>query len=434
LGLELGRELTGRFIVAFSGGIDSHVLLHLVATVLGAGKDRLLAIHVDHGLNEESAQWSRHCLSVASGLGIDATVLRVDAGLPRGESLESWARRHRYRLLKTVMMPDDIVMTAHHREDLAETLLLQLLRGAGPHGLASIPERQSFGPGFLLRPLLNVSRAALEGYAAANGLRWVEDPTNATDRHDRNYVRHRVLPVIEERWPAVTARIAHAVALQQEAAACLDSVADEILDRSISTDGARLPVAAFSAKSGEMARWVLRRWIVRAGFPIPDAVHLREMGQIFRARQDRQPCVTWKGAEMRRYRDRLYLLWSRKPPDKEREYSWDLRSPLKLPTGVLSAETSMALGLRATLAAENEIVVRFRGGGERCHPVGRSHSQSLKRLFQEWGVPTWQRAEVPLVMVGAEVAAVAGLCVSREFVSPPGEPGWTLHWLPNEIQ
>ena len=179
---------------------------------------------------------------------------------------------------------------------------------------------------------------------------------------------------------------------------------------------------------------VLRRWIVRAGFPIPDAVHLREMGQIFRARQDRQPCVTWKGAEMRRYRDRLYLLWSRKPPDKEREYSWDLRSPLKLPTGVLSAETSMALGLRATLAAENEIVVRFRGGGERCHPVGRSHSQSLKRLFQEWGVPTWQRAEVPLVMVGAEVAAVAGLCVSREFVSPPGEPGWTLHWLPNEIQ
>ncbi len=434
LRLILGRESTCRFIVAYSGGIDSHVLLHSVGAYLGAERDRLLAVHVDHGLHKDSEQWSRHCLSVAADLGISATVLKINEHPPRGESLESWARRHRYQLLKTVMAPEDILLTAHHRDDLAETVLLQMFRGSGPHGLAGIPERQLFAPGFLVRPLLNVTRGDLSEYALANDLVWIEDPTNATDNHDRNYIRHRLLPLIEERWPAATARIAHVATLQQEAAACLDTVADEILNPSVSIDCMRLPLAVFSKMSDEQARRVLRRWIVRAGFPIPDAVHLREMQHLVRARRDGRPCVTWKRAQLRRYRDCLYLLWQREAPDCKHEYSWDLRSPLTLPTGVLSAETSVRDGLSVALVAKHDVVVRFRHGGERCHPIGRFHSQSLKRLFQEWGVPAWQRGEIPLVVVGGDIAAVAGLCICRQFASRAGEPGWMLRWRPNEIQ
>lgn len=430
----LDRESTSRFVLAYSGGIDSHVLLHAMVNYLHGDERRLHAVHIDHGLHNESSKWARICGSTARKLGVTVTTLKLGKRPPAGESIESWARRHRYRLLQTTMMSGDVLLTAHHRDDLAETALLQLFRGAGPHGLACIPVRRTFGPGLLVRPLLAITRTDVAEYASAHRLEWINDPSNATDRYDRNFIRHHVLTAIEARWPAVSARIAHAVTLQQQAAASLDAAADAILKSAISSDGKRLPLAVLYDVDEEMQRWVLRRWFRRADFPIPDAVHLREMQRLFSARQDAQPCVSWKRAELRRYRDQLYLRWARVTPDCAIEYRWQLRRPLALPGGVLSAEISVRGGLNSALVGQREIIVRFRRGGERCHPLDRTHSQSLKRLFQEWAVPSWQRSEIPLVYVGGQLAAVAGYCVCRPFAGRAGEASWKLQWCPDDIQ
>ena len=329
------------------------------------------------------------------------------------------------------MNKQDVLLTAHHRDDLAETFLLQLFRGAGPHGLASISERRQFGQGLLLRPLLNVTRADIGKYARARGLKWIDDPSNALDHYDRNYIRHQVLPAIEQRWPAMSARIAHAVKLQRQAAVCLDDAADAILNTAMGADISQISVSTLGGLSDEMQRWVLRRWIVRADFPIPNTVHLHEMQRVLHARVDAEPCISWKRAEMRRYRDTLFLFWQTPRRNCAREYQWDLAQPLRLSSGVLSANAALGSGLNSALAKERGVVVRFRRGGERCHPLGRTHSQSLKRLFQEWGTPPWLRSETPLIFLGGELAAVANICLCRTFVAGFGERGWKLRWEPN---
>lgn len=417
-----------RFIVAFSGGIDSHALLHAMTRFLGRDKSRLVAAHIDHGLHADSRAWALQCVSMAAGLGIEATVLTLDESPPAGESIEAWARRHRYHLLTSLMGRDDVLLTAHHRDDQVETLLLQLFRGAGPHGLASIPARQGLGPGLLVRPLINVTRGLIESYAEAFGLDWIEDPSNAADAYDRNYVRHQILPAIVGRWPAASTRIAHAAVLQQQAAACLDAAADVALDGLITDHGTRITFAPLLDLEENLRRWVLRRWIVRAEFPIPDAVHLREMERSLAARSDAIPCVSWKGAEMRRYRDSLHLMAACPHASVGAEYAWDLIEPLSLPHGLLSADTCIGSGLNKNLVGERGAVVRFRRGGERCHPNNRAHSQSLKRLFQEWGVAPWKRDRIPLIFVGAEIAAVGDICVTRRFAAGPSEEGWSLCW------
>ena len=434
LRISLREDANRRFVVAYSGGIDSHVLLHAMVNYIGKDKQRLHVAHVNHGLQPDSKQWAERCVLTSTELGIAATVLKIDEAPPPGQSIESWARGHRYRLLKNILCAEDVLLTAHHQDDLAETLLLQLFRGAGPHGLASIADRQQFGLGILLRPLLNVTSADICEYARVHDLEWIDDPSNEQDRYDRNYIRHRVLPVIEQRWPAVSERIAHAVKLQVRAAAGLDEAADAILKDAIGSEGSQISVVALRQLSDEMQSWVLRRWIARASFPIPDAAHVREMHRMIRARVDAEPCLSWKGSEMRRYRDTLFLMQARPRRDVGSEYRWDFIEPLALVPGLLSATVALGCGLDANDAAQQRVVVRFRRGGERCHPITRTHSQSLKKLFQEWGIPPWLRGEIPLIFVGEEIAAVAGICVCRPFVAGEGEKGWTLQWDPDSTR
>ena len=424
----LDADANRRFVVAYSGGLDSKVLLHAMVDYVGDEKERLLVAHVDHRLHKDSPRWAKQCMADAKGMSVAATVLTIEEELPRGHSVESWARDNRYRLLRSIIQSGDVLLTAHHRDDLAETFFLQLFRGSGPHGLSGIAANQYFGHGLLRRPLLDVTRAEIEAYAETHSLEWIDDPSNFEQRYDRNFIRHSVLPEIEQRWPSVSARIAHAVELQRQAATCLDEAADTVIDAKMDPETSQLLVSTLSKLKNDMQRWVLRRWIVRAGFPIPDAVHLHEMHRLVHARQDAQPCVSWKGAELRRYRDKLFLVWQSRPQAGGDDYPWAFNHPLQLPSGVLSAKLILGRGLSAALVSSGKVVVRFRRGGERCHPTGRAHSQSLKRLFQEWGTPTWLRANTPLVYVNGELAAVADTCICRNFAVKTGEHGWVLKW------
>lgn len=298
-----------RVWVAFSGGLDSTVLLHLLAARPEASSLPLAAIHVDHGLHPDSAAWAEHCRQVCAALGVPLTVRRLTLRRRPGESLEALAREGRYAILRELAGPGDLVLTAQHQDDQAETLLLALLRGSGVKGLAAMPQVAPLGQARLLRPLLGHTRAQLLAWAQARGLRWLDDPSNADPAFDRNFLRARVMPLLTERWPACAASLSRSAAHCAAAQGLIEGQAAAELPRLIGSRPGTLSLSRLAALEPALLAAVLRYWIAGLGLPPPDSRHLgRIQDESLTARPDRQPLVTWPGAEARRYRDDLYVM------------------------------------------------------------------------------------------------------------------------------
>jgi tRNA(Ile)-lysidine synthase len=423
-----------RLIVGYSGGLDSHVLLHLLATQRHLWSQRtLMAVYVNHGLQPAATAWGEHCRHICQQLDVPFRILLVKAQAAPGESPEAAARQARYTALAAELESDAALLTAHHRDDQAETLLLQLLRGAGPHGLAAMPTVAPLGQGWLLRPLLDADRADLRAYAHDQQLHWIDDASNADPDFDRNYLRHRIMPLLRERWPAtnrVLARSAHHCA---EVANWLDAEADADLARAaaVQPDGLHLP--ALCALSEPRQRNLLRRWLRKLGLPVPDARQLHHiLHDAVTAGRDRQPWIRWRGGEARRYRDTLYALPPLAPHDARQVFTWQAVAndypPLELPgLGTLQLQNVIGAGLRGEALAGATLTVGFRQGGERFRPVGRAHSQELKKLLQDAGIPPWQRDRLPLLFLGSEekrhLLAVVGLGIAADHAAAPDQPG-----------
>lgn len=417
--------------VAFSGGMDSHALLHALAALQAQLALPLGAVHVNHGLHPEAARWGAHCRAVCTGLGLDYAELDVDARAGRGDSPEAAARTARYAALAGWLPAGHCLLTAQHRDDQAETLLLQLLRGAGVHGLSAMPVRSGLGAGTRLRPLLDVSRAALRAYAESRRLRWIDDPSNFDTGFDRNYLRHHVMPLLAARWPAVAANLARSAAHQAEAAALLDAMAMTDLQAAAGAAAGQLRLPVLAGLPPARARALLRYWLRRATGTTPSAAVLAHMlDDIPRSRGDAQPCVSWGGYELRRYRDTLYLLQARPEPAPAEALSWTLDAPLVLPGagGVLHARPTTGRGIRRAAVPDGGVLVRWRHGGECCAPAGRGRHHALKKLFQEHGIPPWERTRIPLIFVGERLALVAGLWVCEPFQAGPGESAFEITW------
>lgn len=416
-----------RRIVAYSGGLDSTVLLHALVTYTQISRTKLRAIHIDHRLHPHSHTWAAACRERASALGIDCEI-RVAADAPApGSGIEQWARELRYAAFTDVVAAGDVVVMAHHRDDLAETVLMRLMRGAGPEGLTGMPATRTLGRGHLLRPLLAVLRADIEDYAAAHALAWSDDPSNADAAFDRNYVRHHVLPVLQARWPAAADQIARVAELQTEAAAGLHAYADRLLSEAMEPAHGGLALNPIMETEPGMLSWVLRRWLAREGLPLPDAVHLAELQRMVFARADANPLLVYKGAHVRRYRGCLYAELAPHRRDlAPRE--WDIAAPLRLSWGELRAVPAHGDGIAFAALTAKTVSVRFRTGGERCRLPGREHHHTLKHLFQQWGVPPWQRADTPLVYIDGALAAVGGYCVCEPYVATAGEESLRITW------
>jgi len=420
-----------RLVVGYSGGVDSHVLLH----VLAAHRDRwperaLAAMYVDHGLQAASASWGEHCARICRDLEVPFRVVRIHAHPASGESPEAAARRARYAAFAAELGPDAALLSAHHRDDQAETLLLQLLRGAGPHGLAAMPAGSRLGRSWLLRPLLDLDRADLLVYAQAHELRWIEDASNADAGFDRNYLRHHVLPLLRERWPAMNRTLARSARWCAETADGLDAEAAADLARAGTHRPDSLPIPALRELGEQRQRNLLRYWLRQLALPTPDH---RQLEHIVRdgltARRDRQPCIHWPGGEVRRYRDALYAMPPLTPHDARQHWVWrpcaNRYPPLALPgIGTLVFQEGVGVGVRAAALADAALTVRFRQGGERFRPVGRRHGQELKKLWQEAGIPPWERERLPLIYRDRALLAVVGLGVVADHAAAPGEPGW----------
>ena len=418
--LMQGAPPAGRWLVAFSGGLDSHVLLHALARI-AAGRE-LLALHVNHGLLAEAPAWEAHCEQVCRALGVPLHVLRVEARPEPGESPEAAAREARYTALAGQLRHGDLLLTAHHLDDQAETVLLQLMRGAGPAGLAAMPAWTPFATGWLGRPLLGFERRDLEAYATAEGLAWVEDPSNRELAYDRNFLRHRVLPLLTERWPAATRMLARVADQQADALEQLDTLGREDAQACQGDDPDTLDVACLRRLRRGRRRNLLRLWLLDKGLTLPPRGRMEEMlGPVLEAGEDRVPEVRWADCVLRRYRGQLHAERERPFALPSAPIPWDPRTPLVIPgLGLELAADSPALQGLDLACLHGPLTVRFRGGGERIRLPGRAHSSSVKTLMQEAGIPPWQRAQIPLVYAGETLVAVWGfwVCDPAGLASP----------------
>ena len=420
-------ELPGhapKFAVAFSGGLDSTVLL--VALCRLAPRPGVRALHVDHGLHPDSKAWEGHCRAAAESLGAGYGCLRCPVEPVSGESLEARARAVRYRALEELLGPAEILLTAHHADDQLETLMLRLLRGTGVRGLRGIAPLRPFGNGFLARPLLSVSKEEILAAARRWGLEWIEDPSNRDTRFDRNHVRAELIPRIKERWPAAARTVGRAAGQMAEA----QRILDEAARADAPGDPDRIDCAVLLKLSPARRRNALRHAMVRLGLPTPDT---RQMEELLRAlgvrRRDAKPRVQWPGGEARIYRDRLYLL-EPLPAASPRGYSGEvsLARSWSGPEGKLRLVSGSGRGLPANWA-EAGLRVRFRKGGERFRPMGRRHSRPLKKWLQEAGVPPWLRARIPLLYREDALVAVGDLWVAHAAAEKAdGRTRWQVRW------
>ena len=414
-------------LVAFSGGLDSTVLLVLAAQFAREHRLGLRALHVHHGLSPHADAWVAHCEGLCRQLAVPILVERVQLARGNGESLEAQAREARYLCLAAHLGQGEWLLSAHHQDDQLETLLLALKRGAGLRGLAGTVPDQPFAGGRLLRPLLEVSRAELAEAAASLPHGWVEDESNLDESYDRNFLRQTLIPQLKARWPAMAQTAARSMAICAEQEALITELAEEDWQRA--GEGDALHIAPLQALSPARRNNLLRHWIRRQGGEMPSRELLGLLWQeVALAREDANPQLGLKDLECRRFQGRLYLVRPNLLPRHE-ELPIRVGESVELPDGL--GRLSLCLqpegeGLRLPRADE-PLSVRFQvAAGSMLKPVGRVGSRRLKKLLQEYGVPSWQRGRIPILYYGEQVAAVAGLFVCDGFQVPAGGIGW--HW------
>jgi len=432
-----------RVWVAYSGGLDSTVLLHLVAKQWPPGQaTQHRAIHVNHNVVAESATWAAHCTAQAAQLQIPITLCEVPVGELLGGNLEHRARQARYRLIGAQLAAGDLLLTAHHRRDQAETVLLQLLRGGGVNGTAAMAEVGRQHGLNLLRPLLQLDPELLQGYARHYQLQWIEDPSNQSFKHQRNYLRHQVMPLLRQVWPGVDKVLARSARIHNQSRQLNDDLA--AIDLATAQVGftnhaiapaagplvivsSRLRCDRLAELSGPRRSNLLRYWLKHQGHPVPTERQLQmlEHSTLF-SRADRSPVFTWGRSQVSRYRGELSVQ-NFLERDSQAVRGWNLTSPLSL-GGVgwqLSAHVATT-GVRMRWSPEQSLRVAFRQGGETMQL--RGHRHKLKKLFQEWAVPPVQRSSIPLVFADHQLVAVPGFAVADPFLAQDNEQGWQLRW------
>jgi tRNA(Ile)-lysidine synthase len=419
--------------VAFSGGLDSTVLLHLLRSLSQSktSAPELIAWHVNHGMQAQSDDWETHCAAVCDALDIPLKVDRI-AVQSRGQGAESAARDARYQIFEQGVLEGDILMMAHHLDDQVETFFLRLMRGAGLQGLSGMPGERRLGEGLLLRPLLEVPRESLLEYARQHDLSWIEDPSNKDVSMDRNLLRLEILPLLAQRWPGYRQTVTRASGHVASALMTLEDNVPEPVTVYSTLGDPGVPMQVLTEGAADVAAIRLRSWLRSLGLPMPGRSLLEEfLRQLRAAGAGSSPRLDCGSYTLQRYRDAVYLLPDFSTQDADRSCQLAAGGSANVDgVGQLSLISASAEGL--ALSPGELVDIAWCRGGERCRPQGRAHSQTLKKLFQERAVPTWWRARVPLVLVDGEIVCVGDLwlCTSAHLRRPGKGVGdlWQLRW------
>lgn len=463
-------DARSRWLVAFSGGLDSTVLLH--AAVAVAGASRVRAIHVHHGLQPAADDWPAHCVREADRLGVECEVEHLADRPPAGASVEEWARRERYRVLVAAAERDGAaaVLTAHHADDQVETLLMRIARGTGPDGLEGISAQLRWHGVRVLRPLLSLSRAELSDYARRNALCWIEDPSNLDERMLRNALRNRLLPVIDDVAPAFRANLLRLAARLEPAREAVEALARIDLASAADLGAAGSEVAGSVAAgsgspgSGATGHWAveldadtlaaltparraaaLRLWLERLGLPIPSEAKLREIEAQLVLGRGAYGCVAHGGAQLRRHRRRVIALRSapaRLPvPVAPLAFRWSGEPVLRLPgfDGQLRFDPEPAeagadgQGVSVDWLRAQPLTATPGVSAARLCVSARRPRRTLKNLYQELGVPAWRRPALPHVLAGGRLLYAAGVGMDQGPEWPRGGARVLLHWEPARV-
>ena len=419
----LRRTQPATLLVGLSGGLDSTVLLHALSQDPLVRQQGLRAVHVHHGLQSAADEWARRCAAFCDSLGVALALVNVEVDRDSGEGLEAAARKARYAAFESALEEGEVLVTAHHRDDQAETFLLRALRGSGPDGLAAMRPWRKFAMGWHWRPLLETPRSGLLAYADQHGLAWLEDPSNEDLHHDRNFLRQRILPLLRERWPQADAAFTRSAVLNADAVELLWHEDALALAMARTGDPRSLSVRALLELPAPRRARALRRWIDELGLPpLPGEGIGQIETDLLPARADARARFEWRDAVIERWRDLLHAQRQREPLPAVWNVEWDGQAPLPLPGGDL-------LQLQGAASFPSALRVFARQGGERIVLPGRAHSHTLKNVLQELGVPPWEREALPLLSNGAgELVAVADLAYSAGFDAWLRESGARLHW------
>lgn len=414
-----------RTIVAFSGGVDSLCLLSLAASL----DNSVLALHVNHGLDADADKWEQLCRQHTEKLGVMFECFKVKVDT-KG-SIEENARKARYSVFEKVLQENELLLLAHHADDQMETVLFNLFRGTSIPGLVAMPRVRKLGKARLFRPLLDVPRKRILEYCKFRGLKWIDDPSNQDKAFDRGYLRHSLIPIIEERWPNFRATILKGIGRDEELRQSIESIAQNDLIDCQSSWG--LKSSGLFKLTNSRRDSLFRYWIAKEGFPQPTSGILRALyTDVLMAKPDSEPCISWSGCEIRRFKDNLVLKTQNNfIPSKDR-VDLNPSSSLKIAGGFLRTVKKKGSGLRVP-GLDRDLSIKFRQGGESMRVDGKR--KILKKVLQELGVPPWLRDRLPLIYLGDTLVAIPGIpswstlpIVVSEQSAKPCEDG-LLFWF-----
>ena len=416
------------FIVAYSGGVDSHVLLHACSMLIETRPSlNIGAVYIDHDLHEKSSQWRLHCEAVSKQLSIPFNSIKVDARDVNNDGPEQAARKARYGAFEKLVKQGVVLFTAQHQDDQSETLILQLLRGCGIDGLAAMPKIDTFSNGHLVRPFLELEKSSIMAYADYHKLTWVEDPSNIELDYNRNYLRHSVIPIIKERWPAFAKTTARTASHCAESSEVLDKYLVQYID---AQEPRILDISSLLLRDGSEQKVIYRYWLKCNNVTMPSSKILNEMVEgVVNAINDKSPVLRWNNLEVRRHQQCLYLL-NVLPSISIGDVTCWTGNKCSLPhsAGELEVLPTVGEGVSKDVWASSAITVRFRQGGEKLKIEGREGTKRVKKLLNEQSVPVWVRQRIPLIYINDELAAVAGYWIDASFIAKPNQQGYQIEW------
>jgi len=427
-----------RVVIAFSGGVDSRVLLELSSIYQKTFPSiAVIAVHVHHGLSANADEWAQQCSTWCEQLGISFAVEKVTLDQSSSESLEKLARDARYQVLSQYLEAGDFLLTGQHSDDQVETFLLALKRGSGPKGLSSMAQIMPFRNAFIVRPLLSASRTDIEEFAHQQGLRWVEDESNTDLRFDRNFIRHEISPRLQQRWPSFSASVQRSALLCAEQEQLLDELLASQFSQAYRLDQS-LDITFLENQTALLRARLIRMWLAELGLTMPSRKQLQLIwDEVAKAKHDANPRLILDSVEIRRYSGRLYAVKSVEDITNW-SHSISLNEPIQLPDRIgymclqteenkLADHEMNSVGMLSLDVIQNveSLRVIFNPEGLVAHPVGRNHSRKLKKLFQEYNVPSWLRRRTPIVMDGENVVAVVGVFVDQKYQGQDCEVLWS---------
>lgn len=401
-----------QFLIGYSGGLDSHVLLHLISQARNTDPSiAVRSLYIDHGLQAESQDWARHCQTIADALNIDHQTISLKLHPQTGESIEAAARKARYQAFAEAIEANEVLLTAQHQDDQAETLLLQLIRGAGLDGLSAMPYQKT-SEGYLhIRPLLDLTRKQLAAYADEYQLDFINDPSNADTRFDRNFLRQDIVPTLQTRWPSLSNTLMRSASHLAESRALLEDYLQQDMPAFAGSRPNTLSLSALQKAPAIKQTAIVRHWIKAQGFLAPSSRKLTHLFKdVIDAKEDATPLLEWQNAQVRRFQDDLFIMTPLADIPANTRYTWDIREELHIPDLAITLLPSSLGDLKEVLLKENfPVTVRFRRGGERIKAQGQTHSQSVKKLLQATKIPPWERKRIPMIYADDMLIQIASI-------------------------